>query len=362
MSLAGCVIVKARVTGNCLSDIKVHSLRPNLAQKLVQGRPLSEATDRISQCYVVCQQAQTLAAYLAYKQKVPSSDQLVSIQLEAIDQTLWRWMVDLPKLVSLPTQLTEYAKIKQQIVNWQRRSFSSNRPVSEQVTANLEVVNQWFSELVGVSASQWAGYSIKQLERWIDSDSIAAHIIKISQDLIPVADSQQSIEPQHYTDQLSQLNRPAWVHKAIQRITQATAEEAEFFKQSGKIWSIPVIQLLKRLRDFANSVNGLVSNNVNVEYGFEARDDQILTWVMTARGWLLHNITLNNEKSVPNHVPISDYRILSPTDSYFCQNGQVEKFLQQLRFRNLTQVSTILELTILASDPCVEYKVEIEYA
>lgn len=351
MSLSGSVKIEAFIADNQLQSVSVRSLRPALAQKLVEGKPLIEAANIISQCYVVCKQAQTLAANLAIKQQTSDGSQLVRIQLESIDQTLWRWMIDLPRLFGLPASMPDYAKIKQQIFHWLMDSYSSSKNLGNSENPDLSKTALWFEELVGVSATDFYQLSPSEIQNWILTSTNAGDIVKQAIAMFPIKSSIEDSTASGYVQQLRRENRPDWMIETINAIALKSAEEQQWFNESGEIWSVPVVQLLTRLRQLAKTIHQLMSDIAQLDYGIKAHDNQALTWVMTARGWLLHNITLTCPFTKSGQGSVSNYQILSPTDCYFRNNGQVQETLNLIEFINPQQIKTAIELVVLASDP-----------
>ncbi|MBS97224.1 MAG: hypothetical protein CMI01_00910 [Oceanospirillaceae bacterium] len=77
-------------------------------------------------------------------------------------------------------------------------------------------------------------------------------------------------------------------------------------------------------------------------------------WVHTARGWLLHSVAMDRGR-------IARWMILAPTDVNFHTEGVLRKRLPGVKVERKKAKALVSDL-VLALDPCVDYKVSIQYA
>ena len=345
MELAGSVRVYAEHTLPEGLSWHVESLRPSLAQKLVQNRGRNEAARIISQCYVVCKQAQTLAASLTVNEQIPRL-QHIRILLEMLDQSLWRWMVDLPRAAGLIADMPGYAVIKRQIFQWIMHSFSEDSLQVGQV--DLTELSHRFENLTGIKPVDWQQMGNEQVLAWIaDSASPAAAILKYVQQL--VGSGEFSELPDLADGYLSQLNGFEIAPAISDKIRQLTSQQIP----ANPLVCLPARPLVQRLNTMADIVQQLLTELNAPSGGALHSGNQCLSWIMTARGWLMHW-----HDADPATQQIRHYRILSPTDASFMPAGQVETCLQGLR-NSETELRQASELVVLAFDPCVEYRIEI---
>ena len=86
----------------------------------------------------------------------------------------------------------------------------------------------------------------------------------------------------------------------------------------------------------------------------EAADGTAIGWALTARGWLQHEVGLEDNR-------VTSWRIVAPTDRNFHTRGKLWQLLKGVEVgRELTE-SLVRDLT-LAIDPCVAFEVKIQNA
>ncbi len=75
--------------------------------------------------------------------------------------------------------------------------------------------------------------------------------------------------------------------------------------------------------------------------------------VETARGWLIHKVLLESGK-------VRAYRILAPTEWNFHPRGIAYRLLKAIEGRDETRIARLAGWLVLAIDPCVDHKIELE--
>lgn len=312
----------------------------------------------------VCGSAQGAAAAAAITaaqgQALPDQAALArGIACEALQEHLWRLLLDWPKRLGLPQQQADF-------VRW--------HGMLRGIAAGQGELNAWRAEFetrwLGMSAVDWLMLaSLNELQAcWRASDHPAAQ-------LLAALDRLDQLDSEAGRDCGIPL-LPAWT--AAQAL-QACGDklDAKFAAQplyrgdpaeTGALSyyaEAPLLCTLLRQRTSRLLARALARVHDAVRIAGEgyherldatqAADGAGLAVARTARGLLLHRVRLKAGRA-------RDYVIVAPTEWNFHPRGALAAGLQGMRVNDQNKLARMTELQVLSLDPCVEYAVALIHA
>jgi hypothetical protein len=334
--------------------------RENLAARLCNGRRFDEAIKRIDQTYQICRHAQNLAAHLAIYGEEPDEGASTRVRLEIVEQLLWRWLVDWAPLTLNENHLPAFAQVRKAIARYLK---------SPEATTGSTIPFELTGELVEIiklltdhSPMDFMAMSATQFINWIDhSSGLAARIIRdqAAGDVEELLRTSLSFSDCMRFSSIADFQPESDIH------TSAFAEFREDARLHVLKDQLPGIQilLLSRLFLLIDQLQKLQQPNVVPiggclhEGDASNHRDVRLSWVLTARGLLIHRVSVDAQEQA-----VKDYEVYAPTDLNFKSAHYVNSILG---FTDLTQVNRLqrdLECSVLALDPCVAYNVEVDHA
>lgn len=374
MSVEGKIHVALSWDGRAIRSAQVASRRPLEAVRLVHGKPGQQAVDTIPLLFGICGRAQGVAATLALAAAqnlavTPDNFRRYERQVigEAIQETAWRFLIDLPKLHGMGGAAPTLVELRQRFLG---------APPDDETWRALGVYLEDFlsRHLLGTSCRTWGEMTtISQLESWLNHAATpTARLMKALWDGAGRwGDAGVSLLPDFSrTQMLDELlpvldgtpdfaNRP--IYRQHPHETGALARMrnhpllAELLAGQG---ATIVVRLLARLLELAASAQRLCSGTLAPSAWIahaatgEARG---VAWVQTARGLLMHTLKLADGL-------VSDYRIVAPTEWNFHPEGAFARGLLGKSAASATEARRHAELLLLAVDPCVGYKIEVNCA
>ena len=115
MSIEGEIVVTLHWDGHRVRHLDVVSTRPLAAVRVLLGRTPADAAALVPRLYTLCGHAQG-AACAAALHAAAGPDAAASpvgawpVVLEALQETLWRLLIDAPRALSLPSQAAAVAR------------------------------------------------------------------------------------------------------------------------------------------------------------------------------------------------------------------------------------------------------------
>ncbi len=115
---------------------------------------------------------------------------------------------------------------------------------------------------------------------------------------------------------------------------------------------LEVFELLNKIKcDYKH----IKTETISYEVQFPALEISALVQLEAARGRLVHQLSIENEK-------IKSYQILAPTEWNFHPEGILNHMIKSLEFTNKEDLIGKVRLLINAIDPCVGYSIEVDHA
>jgi hypothetical protein len=315
---AGRVHIRLRLADERIAEVEIRSQRP-LVAKALRGKPAAQAVQLVPLIFALCGRAQGQAAALALAaargvETAPELD--AAIEIEVMREHLWRLLLDLPPLLALPTQRELFLQAQQAVA-------IGDRPGLQAVLAHA-----FWNELMQV------------LDELVQPDeSVTA--------LLPVMSARTSIAAWSRLDGTIAAT-PLWQGEAAetgayarwggQNPAGAAAFAARWHARSAELWSWAAGEQ----KVGAGGTASAIGNGPGVGRSL----------IETARGLLMHEITLDGEQ-------IADYVIVAPTEWNFHPRGSLFDWLHGRRVTDETELQQFVGHGIAALDPCVRWELEV---
>ncbi|MDP2825371.1 MAG: nickel-dependent hydrogenase large subunit [Sulfuritalea sp.] len=314
---AGCVRLRLAADDGRVSEVRVASQRPAIAEHL-RGRAADDAVRLVPLLFALCGKAQGRAAALALAaaRGIECPAHLdAAIQQEALREHLWRWLLDLPLALGEAAMREEFVAATGWIAGGQR-------------------------DELGVLL---AGARIEALRRRIAD-------VEDPPDppprLLPALDAQASLACWPRLD-ADFCRTPHW---------QGTAAETGAIARRQGSTGIPAsafaerwLARLEELRDWTTANDTVGAGGTASAASGAAASGRAL--VETARGLLMHEIVLDGER-------IADYFIVAPTEWNFHPQGPLAGWLMGRVATDRAAVQRFAARAVAALDPCVRWELE----
>lgn len=367
MADAGELKLRIAWDGETVRSVMVESTRPQ-ASRLLAGKTPEQAVQTVSLLYSVCGKAQQAAATaaLAAARGTPDLPLDRTVACEAIQEHLWRLLLDWPQLLGLPGA-------QQRFVEWHGRLGAIAAGEGGVETLRDEILLQ----LLGSGAEEWCSIvSYADLSAWWRSGrGLAA----------PLAEALDRKEDEAgLAETVSCELLPDWtVHDALQAcVGRFDLEFAARPHNCGRPMEVgalayqqhtPLLQdvmrvrparllarLIARLADLQDSVEVLAQGgDTGCVESATVADDTGIALVRTARGPLLHYVSLDGSGEAEKVV---QYFVIAPTEWNFHPQGVLATGLAGVEAGSEEQLMETARIWVLSLDPCVEYRIEVDHA
>ncbi len=373
--LAGELTIDLTTRDGVVGAVEVVSSRPQLADRLLAGKPADAAVAMVPQLFSICGRAQGIAAELALQaaRAAPADDAATllarthRIESEIAQEYLWRALLDWPQAVGMPTDAVALADL--------RRAFSADPSGAQAATRDVlrAVVEQG---VLGGSAQTWFEHEhVPAFEIWIaQARTAAARLIGAVQ-----REGARHGAPAQPAD-VPLL--PAFTDATVlASVAAALAADANYAREplfdarpaeTGAVCRVqghPLVaalnaafgrstltRLAARLTELARIAAGIAPPAPLC--GRLAPADaprRGVGWVETARGVLVHLIDLD---ATGEHV--AAYRILAPTEWNFHPRGALAAGLRGAHVTGAAELRQRAGWLVQALDPCVAYSLRID--
>jgi len=363
----GKVRLRINWNGEVVLGVEVKSTRPQ-AYRLLIGRLPENALQLIPLLYSVCskaQQAASIAATSAAQGNILPLDMDIDreVTCEAMQEHLWRLLLDWPAQLGLPKQ-------QQQFVSWHGalKELSGGRGNAKNLSAELH------QALLGMTHAEWKQIDLySKLSEWQKSGQgllapvITALDVKESQLEFAGASEACVLLPNWSAAEVTQVYAGQLVHEfavtphfAGKPMETGALACAQHTALPGDVLSKHPARLLARLVarlvDLLDSAEALALDNYSGRVQSVSASNAIgLSVVRTARGMLLHHVSIVSER-------IKEYLIVAPTEWNFHPQGALVTGLTGLKENDEKKLMETVKYFVLSLDPCVEYEIEISHA
>lgn len=348
---AGKILVSIRHDGRKVVAVEVRSTRP-LASRLFSGRTPEAAVQLAPMLFSLCGRAQGAAAQAAMMaaQGLEVSDVGVlenAIAREAMQEHLWRLLLDWPALLGLAPQQAEF-------VRWHTALRSS----ADNAVSAEEIARDW----LGIPVETWLAWErVADLESWWHAaDSPAARLLHavaatdagFASQTVPLLPRETEFQA-WWGDDVGESFAllPDWQGKPAE--TGTLAEYATLPPISEALRKYPsrvLPRVLARMRDVLVLATGKGGSRMSHEGDGRGTG---LAVVETARGKLMHRIRLENWN-------VRDYLIVAPTEWNLHPRGALAAGLVGSDATDATRLLKNARMLMLSLDPCVGYDMEMD--
>jgi hypothetical protein len=343
--------------GKSVSATDILSTRPMAAQ-ILKGRTPAQVLQIVPLLFSVCGRAQGAAAGAAL-QAAQQGGTVVSaavermIVSEAMQEHLWRLMLDWPRLLGLVQQ-------EQCFAGW----YALLRKIGAGEIGMDVFLHEFERDVLGMSVAEWRALdSYHALQAWWrKAHSPAAQLLfkldelkhdkrrQTDNKMLPAWTAAEANQACAGRWDAAFSARPDWLGEAAETGAWTYYADRQLlrdvWRQSG---SKTLTRLLARVLDVIAMASGNAAPRLDVASPAAGEGTAV---VRTARGLLMHHVRLAS-----GHV--SDYEIVAPTEWNFHPDGAFAQDMRGLEEHDGGMLEYRAQIEALSLDPCVAYEVEI---
>jgi len=354
--------------GKTVRNVVVESTRPQ-ASRLLAGRTPEQAVKMVSLLYSVCGRAQQAAATaaLAAARGKQSAALDRTVACEAMQEHLWRLLLDWPQLLGLPAA-------QQQFVDWHGK-LGAIAAGEDGVQA---LRDELLLQLLGLSAEEWQSLvSYADLSTWwragrglvaplaeaLDrkEDELGPEEMAICE-LLPDWTVNDALQACAGRLDLEFAARPHNNGRPMEVGALAFRQHAPLLKDIMRVRHARLLaRLIARLVDLLDSMDAAAQDfgAGRVESTAVAANGTGMALVRTARGPLLHYVCLDSTGGMEK---VAQYFVIAPTEWNFHPQGALATGLIGVGASDEAQLMETVRMWVLSLDPCVEYRIEVGHA
>ena len=388
MSLEGEITIRLHWDGQRIARAELEPRQPMHPADLLRGQSAAGAAHTLPLLFSLCAKAQGVAAVTALEAAQGMAPDPASVKWrerlvigEAIQELLWRFLLDLPGLMN-ETRNTEllsklrrhFARVVAPVMGddaWKTPGAALPEPDTAAWEAfSREVEEEIGTNILGMPAEVWyRTITLNQVSRWLQAahTPTARLLFKLWSGRGLWGDSGVPLMPEASRERVmiellpglendpDFSQHPHWQGQVME--TGALARVRNHALLAGLLQrdgATVLARLVARLVELVELVRRLrePSSAPLVEY-LTPVPRTGLAWVQTARGLLLHRAELDGEGRV------QDYRIVAPTEWNFHPQGAFIRGLAGRSAASPEEARGYAELLVQALDPCVACRIEI---
>lgn len=367
MSYSGKLSLRIVWDGNAVLGVGLKSTRPQ-AYRLLEGRSPDNAVQMAPLLFSVCGKAQQAAAIAAVSAaqggELPDNGALErSVACEAMQENLWRLLLDWPGLLGLPQE-------QRQFVHWHGalNAIAAGHGNAEIFLAELLQV------LLGVTDAEWKQLdSYAKLSDWRNAGQglfapVFAALEREEERLEFVGEPTPcALQPNwqatdvwqiyagHFDHEFAAM--PLYGGQPMETGALAHSQHTPLLQDMlRKRPSRLAARVIARLIDLLDSAEALAHENATGRVqNICASDATGLSVVRTARGMLLHHVRIEAGR-------VAQYLTVAPTEWNFHPQGALASDLGGLKESDAARLTNTVKNYVLSLDPCVEYEIGIDHA
>jgi len=359
LDLAGELTVTIRVRDGCVQEVRIESTRPQLANRLLAGKPAAQAVAMVPQLFSICGRSQHIAAELALAAArgapaAADAAQVRRVEAEMAQEYLWRALIDWTRAAGGVADSTTLVAARSALAHDDQELL---RVIVER-------------DVLGVDARQWyEGEHVPDFEIWIARGATAAarFLGQVQRDGPRHGASGVPLLPRFDGDDTAERIVAALDAKAdFERLPTFEGRPAETGAIARLAWQ-PLVAALSdafgrstlvrfaaRLSELARLACG-DPPAAPLAGSLQLGSGRGLGWVETARGLLLHQIDLDGDS-------IGRYRIVAPTEWNFHPQGALAAATLGVHEMSAADLKRRTEWLLQSLDPCVAYRLEVDHA
>jgi len=361
------LMVRLHCTNRHVAAVTVESSRRVLPTKLVRDRPPAEVAQLVPQLFSICSRAQGAAAAGALdaaQGREPDSDLIerrcTAVALEALQETLWRLLVDWPEALDESPLLTPLRTVRQAATEVERGHLP--------IDALLAAIDSVTAEHVyGQSSTSWLAQPPASLECWIaTAGTLPARLLRrlladapeLGRSEVPLmppatlAALESALLPYLQRDAAYAL-APHWDGVPVE--TGALARHARhplvaaIVARDGRTAAARFIARLVELGELIGSLRAQPDPATVRQHALSTGEG--IGLAETARGLLLHRARVEDGRVV-------DFQIVAPTEWNFHPEGGLRSLTGRAAYDD-RRLESEARLVVRSLDPCVACRVAI---
>lgn len=388
MNPEGKIAVRLYWDGQRIIRAELDPRSPLQPAVLLRGKTPAEAAHTLPLLFSLCAKAQGVAAVTALEaaQGVAPGPSTVNwrerlVAGEAIQELLWRFLLDLPGLMGEPRNPELLTGLRRRFAGlvapvmaddaWKTPGVALPEPDAAAWEAfSHEVEEVIGTNILGMPAERWhRTITLEQVSRWLHAASTPTVRLLLrlwngkglwgdgGVPLMPETSRERVVNellPGLENDPDFTL-RPHWQGQVMETGALARVRDhallAGLLRRDG---ATVLARLVARLVELVELVQGLREPSSRPAIESVAPGPRTgLAWIQTARGLLLHRAALDEDGRV------LDYRIVAPTEWNFHPVGPCVRGLECRSAASEDEARGCAELLVQALDPCVAYQIDI---
>ena len=346
--------------GYSVSATQIRSTRP-MAAKILKGKTPAQVLQIVPLLFSVCGRAQGAAASAALQAAQQGSSTISAavertIVCEAMQEHLWRVMLDWPKLLGLPQQ-------EQHFTAW----YSMLRKIGAGEIDMPVFLSEFERDGLGMPLAEWRALdNYHALQIWFSKahSPMAQLLFKLDElkhdrasptrfNLLPAWTAAEAHQACAGKWNANFSARPEWLGGAAETGAWAYFADNHLLRdveQQGRPKAL--IRLLSRVMDVVEMASGCAAPRLDV---VSPAAGEGIAVVRTARGLLMHHVHMAAET-------VKEYEIVAPTEWNFHPDGAFAQDLRGLVEMDAGHLQQMAHIEVLSLDPCVAYEVELRDA
>lgn len=338
---------------------------------LLRGKPSEHALRVIPMLFSLCGRAQAAAAATALHAAAMQGEPAIPWQRErlvleeALQELLWRLLLDLPRILGMPGEIDLLARLRKGLAECATDDEPARKATLSRIEA--EVKTALFGDASATIDDCTDADTL--IHRLLHAEGAMSALLRHAWSagdwgdggtpLMPHPAAQQMRDAlaRALADDVKFACRPHWSGLAVE--TGALARNrhhpalASLLQREGATIRA---RLLARLIQVGQLFDGLRASTPGTVRGAATTAGAGIGWVQTARGLLLHHVTLDAQGM------IADYRVVAPTEWNFHPDGAFVRGLIGKPVSGGDEARLAAALLAQSLDPCVPYEIEVHHA
>jgi uptake hydrogenase large subunit len=371
MPIEGELLVRIESRDGRVTAASARAERPRVARRLFLGRPGREAAPICRSLFSVCGRSQAIAAQGAVEAIEGRESNRVQIRArricaETLQEHAWRLLVDLPRLAGREPAIDVVAEERKALAEL----LDADRDID--VAPIVDTLHAWSGRvLFGWEPQRFLEIeTLSDLARWTrEAGTPAAALCRemldgapaigasdvpllppaaegwIGNDLAAAIDGDEAFDERPQVDGAARETGPLARNASQPLVAAAIAA-----------WGRGVgARVLARLVEVARLLVALPGELPRLHGAIRTGPGKGIGWAETARGLLLHAVTLDDER-------IAGYRIVAPTEWNFHPDGAFARGARSIGAGAPRELDARVRLLVASLDPCVEVRYEASHA
>jgi hypothetical protein len=380
-SLEGALTIRVDWDGRRVHGAQIGSSRPLAAARVLVGRRAADAVAAVPLLFAICGRSQAVAAALACEcaagvEVVAAAPRARAelVEAEAVHEYLWRILLDWPRAAGESGDAILLADLRRRIAEavdasgWAMRFApdSTGRPPSRWAEVRNALQRVLAERVLGAAPRDWcdATTATSRFDRWIAAEaSSAARLFgRLVRDahafcprsvplMPPLAPRVLATEVAPRLDAAPRFcAEPDWQGSCRETGALARQQAHPFILALGHTAARPVVsRMAARLIELGALLDGAF---VPPTGAVALAEGDAIAWVETARGLLLHRVTIAGDV-------VARYQIVAPTEWNFHPRGALATELVGLSAPDAATLRKRVDMLVQSLDPCVKYEVTI---